>query len=119
MYKAITMIYMKNELSLLASNKNIYQGSNQISEDFMFLHKKWNLLNALWFQAKSYACHWLLNWWSLIHVRWKIAVISVFTDTLTVVIKHQNYSHEENYNHIPKITQHMIHNLPTQAYNKI
>ena len=119
MYKAITMFYMKNELSLLASNKNIYQGSNQISEDFMFLHKKWNLLNALWFQAKSYACHWLLNWWSLIHVHWKIAVISVFTDTFTVVIKHQNYSHEENYNHIPKITQHMIHNLPTQAYNKI
>ena len=93
---------MKNELSLLASNKNIYQGSNQISEDFMFLHKKWNLLNALWFQAKSYACHWLLNWWSLIHVHWKIAVISVFTDTLTVVIKHQNYSHEENYITFPR-----------------
>lgn len=43
----------------------------------------------------------------------------MFTDTFTVVIKHQNYSHEENYNHIPKITQHMIHNLPTQANNKI
>ena len=43
----------------------------------------------------------------------------MFTDTLTVVIKHQNYSYEENFNHIPKITQHMIHNLPTQANYKI